>query len=207
MIGSALISSCKKGDGDPFFSIYSRSARLCGEWEISNYTETVKSGNKTLITAISGDKKTITAQIDTTMIALAPTPHDTTFKMETKHTWTGTTEFTFVKDGTYDILENYRDDSTMMAWTAEEKGRWYFLSANKESGFKNKELLGMQPLSYVYNPDAGLSSSTHYLGNSASGVVEIYELKNKEIIFKAITEETINSVVVTTTMEMTLQPR
>ncbi|MEI6765071.1 MAG: hypothetical protein WCM76_05475 [Bacteroidota bacterium] len=204
---SSILTSCKKGDGDPFFSIYSRSARLCGEWKISNYTQTVKSGNKAWITDINGDKKTYTTQVDTTMMVLVPAPHDTTFKMESKHTWTGSTEFTYVKDGTYDILENYKDDSTSMAWTAEEKGRWYFLSANKDSGFKNKELLGMQPVSYVYNPDAGSSSSTHYMGNSASGVVEIYELKNKEIIFKTNTEETINSVVVSTTMEMTLLPR
>jgi hypothetical protein len=65
----------------------------------------------------------------------------------------------------------------------------------------------MQPLSYVFNPDAGASSSTQYIGNSASRVIEIFELKNKKIVFKTITEETINSVVVSTTIEITLQPR
>jgi hypothetical protein len=141
------------------------------------------------------------------MIVLVPLPHDTVFTMESKHTWTGTVQYDFIKDGTYAILENFKDDSTNAAWTSEETGRWCFLSGNKEQGYKNKELLAMQPASDVYNPVAGYSTSTHYQGNNDSYIFEIFELKSNEIIFRVNTEVTINATEVTTTVEMTLKPR
>ncbi|MDD3687494.1 MAG: hypothetical protein PHE56_12095, partial [Bacteroidales bacterium] len=38
-----LTTSCfKKGDEDPFFSMYTRKARVTGEWTISNYESKIK---------------------------------------------------------------------------------------------------------------------------------------------------------------------
>lgn len=208
LIAAPLLQSCKKGDGDPFFSIYSRKARVAGDWKISSLTDVFTVGKVTVETTYDGNKRKEKTTVHDSIIHVTnPTPHDSTFDYITNWTWTGTVAYTFDKKGTYDILENFQDDTTQAKYTAEEKGLWYFTGGGKNSGFKYKELLGLQMRSYVYNPDGGSSYTNTGAGNNDQQIFEIYELKNNEIILKVNTEETINTVKVTHTMEMKLVPR
>lgn len=203
-----LVQSCKKGDGDPFFSIYSRKARLAGDWKISNYKETISYKKITIETTFDGSKKKeVTTVHDSIIHVTNPTPHDSTFDYVTQWTWTGATDYTFEKSGTYSILENYRDDTTLTSYTSEEKGLWYFTGGGKNSGFKYKELLGLQMQSFVYNHESDTSYTITGMGDNSQAIFEIYALKNNEIVLKVNTEETINTFKVTREMEMTLSPR
>jgi hypothetical protein len=208
LIIAPFMQSCKKGDGDPFFSIYSRKARVAGDWKISKLTDNLAYGKITIETTYDGNKKKEVKTIHDSIIHVTnPTPHDSTFDYVTKQTWTGSVAYSFEKKGSYDILENFTNDTTMEKYTAEEKGLWYFTGGGKNSGFKYKELLGLQMQSYVYNPDGSASYSITGSGDNNQEIYEIYELKNNEIILKVITEETINTVKITRNLELTLIPR
>lgn len=60
---SSAVTSCKKGDGDPFLSLKSRKARVAGEWKAtkmedkSNTTSSSTSGGTTTTTSSTADLK------------------------------------------------------------------------------------------------------------------------------------------------------
>ena len=195
-------SSCKKGDGDPFFSIYSRKARLAGEWKVVSINKNVQYKTTTIETTFDGNKRKEKITVRDTIIM----GKDSTLIMQ--ETATGYNNYDFKKDGTYQMYETFTDDTNHISYTLSVDGLWYFLGANSGSGYKNKEVLGMQDRNYVFNPSSFyVSYTTKYKGDNEMAIYPIYELKSDEVIFKVTNTETRNTLLITTTMEIKLQPR
>lgn len=207
LLGAFMIpsfTSCKKGDGDPFFSLNSRKARLTGEWKVSDISETVKYGKTTITTTFDGEKKKVVTLIrDTTVY----TPTDTLYEYKNVATYTGSLLYSFDKSGTYQVDEAFINDTTGIQYTSQETGLWFFTGGGKDSDTKSKELLGLQATKYVYNPLNPDTYTLTYSGESNMKILHIYKLSTKEIVFNYDVEETANLSKTTTSMKMTLKPR
>jgi hypothetical protein len=198
---SVNIESCKKGDGDPFLSLLSRKARLTGDWKVSTLTSTFKYNNKTYLTTFNGLNKKVVFTVKDTLIDGSTTDYITTQE------YNGEIKIDYNKDGSYYYTETFQDVATGNAITQEFNGDWYFMSGNSQNEYKNKELLAMQVTDYNFNSYIDDDYSTIYQGTNTLDVYEIYQLKNKEIILKVNTTETIDFIKYTTEMEYTLVPR
>jgi hypothetical protein len=195
------LHSCKKGDGDPFISLLSRKARLTGEWKVSTLTSTFKYNNKTTETTFDGLNKTVVYTVKDSTTA------DTVFTYVTTDKYTGEITTDYKKDGSYYYSETFQHVESGNVTNVEISGNWYFMGENIQNKYKNKELLAMQVNNSVYNIFMGLDYSTIYQGTNSLDILEIYQLKNKEIILKVNKTETIDFVKYTTTMQYTLIPR
>jgi hypothetical protein len=197
-------TACKKGDGDPWFSLYSRKARLTGDWKVSSLTQTVKYNRTTITTNFDGTSKTVETYVPDTTVYTAT---DTLDYYKHFASYKGELLYSFDKSATYQIDEAFTNDTTGIKYTSQETGYWYFTGGGTESDTKPKELLGLQTTKYVYNPLNPDTYTLTYTGQANMKVFHIYELASKEIVLKYDTEETVNLWVVTTSMEMTLKPR
>ena len=196
-----ILSSCKKGDGDPFLSLRSRKARITGEWWVSSLTSTYSYTNKKYETSYDGVNKKVVYTVKDTLINGVTTNYSST------QAFAGQTHIDLKKDGSYFYNETFQDVSTGQTVRIEINGLWYFMGGNKQNDFKNKELLALQVTDYVYHPYSGSDHTTLYQGNNTLDVYEIYQLKNDEVILKVNKTETIDFIKYTTTMEYTLTPR
>lgn len=197
-------TACKKGDGDPTLSIYSRKHRLCIDWKVSNLKKTVQYRNTTITTTFTGEKKTVETHVIDTVVY---TVDDTLFEYRNTKTYTGSLLYSFDKSGTYQIDEAFTDDTTQVKYTSVETGYWYFTGGNENSGTKYKELLGLQPDKYVYNPLSPDTYTFQYSGQNVMYVFHIYKLASKEMELRANTEEATNLYRITTDLTMVLKPR
>jgi len=153
------ISSCKKGEDDPFFSFLSRKARVTGDWKIDyfesflfqKFQNSYKAKRKFVI---EGDKITLTVDsIDT--------PHDTTI---TIYGVVKESEYNFDKNSKMKYLLNYEltiekitvdentnvttYDKSVQTFTDRATGSWNFLGNVEKNGvnkYKNKERI-----SFIY---------------------------------------------------------
>jgi hypothetical protein len=199
-----VFTSCKKGDGDPFFSFYSRKERLTGDWKVSSIAKTITYKTTTITTSYDGNKKTVETFVPDTVVYTAT---DTLYNYNKTQTYTGTLYYRFDKDGTYQIDEALTDDTTLVKFTSQESGFWYFTGGGRDSDTKSKELLGLQPTNYVYNPLSPDTYTYTYDGENYMNVFHIYKLASKEINLRYNTEETLNLFTVKTDMEMVLKPK
>lgn len=203
-----VLPSCKKGDGDPFFSLLSRKARLAGEWQVTSLTQTYSYTNKEVSTTFDGSSKSVTYTVkDTTITIPLPSPHDSTYDYKTEQKYSGSIIYNFEKSGTYYYRETFKNDNTFQTENIECDGLWYFTGGNKATGYKDKELLGLQVTKFVFDPDYCAPYTTTCQGQNTLDIYEIYSLKSKEIVLKVTKEETIHFVKYTTVMEMKLIPR
>ena len=153
---STMTTSCKKGENDPGLSLKSRMARITGEWELTE-------GTNTNTNASGGVSFTST----------------TTYNGSTATTSTGgsfqyTETLTMEKDGTYEVA--IMDDGDSYTIT----GVWFFAGKIKDLDLKNKEAVMFTPQTYS---EVGYSET--YNGLYGGGdIMIIDQLKNKEIIFK-----------------------
>lgn len=200
---SSLVS-CKKGDGDPYFSIYSRKARLTGDWKVTNINTTVKYNRTTITTNFDGEKKTVETYVPDTVVY---TPTDTLYEYRVFSSYTGSLLYSFDKSGTYQIDEAFTDDTTGIRYTSQETGLWFFTGGGKDSGTKPKELLGLQTTKYVYNPLNPDTYTLTYDGQANMRVFHIYKLASTEIELRYDTEETVNLFKVITNTVIKLKPR
>jgi hypothetical protein len=199
-----FIISCKKGDGDPFLSIYSRKARLCNDWEVTSIEQTVKYKTTTITTTFDGTKLTrLTVVTDTVFYP----PNDTLYEYRENTISTGSIYFTFENTGYYQIDEAFINDTTHAKYTTQEKGIWYFMGGTHDSGTKKKELLGLEPSDYIYNPITTSANSWQFAGQYIIKIYHIYRLAKKELELHFDTEETTNLVTVTTTSKIFLKPK
>lgn len=192
-----VFQSCKKGEGDPFFSIYSRKARLCNEWKVSKYTETYEIKDTTITTEITDKQKKITVEarfIDTTIYRYYLLIGDLNYKFE--------------KNGTYERYEAFTDDTTKVNNVTVQTGLWYFTGGGKGSATKEKELLALQMTQYTFNPMSPTTYTITYSGDNKLELFHIYSLKKNEIVLKINRSETTNITdFYKLTAEMTLVPR
>lgn len=154
IVGVSTVTSCKKGENDPFISLKSRKARISGEWKL--------------------EKGTLTS---TTVAGGIPSSSTTTYTGSTR-TSNGNSDpysetLTIDKDGTYEIA--IVDDG--YAYTT--SGVWFFAGKVKDLDLKNKEAIVLNEQQYV---EPGFSET--YNGLYGGQVLMIDQLKNKEIVFK-----------------------
>lgn len=164
LAGFSTLSSCKKGENDPFLSLSSRKARISGEWKLN-------AGELSQISTGTGFSftftETYTSSTYTNPLGIT-TPYSETLTIDKN----GTYEVTIMDDGdTYTI-----------------KGVWFFAGKVKDLDLKNKEAIVMvvQELS-----EPGYFET--YNGLYGGDVMMIDQLKSKEIIFKGSTTYTDDS--------------
>lgn len=172
------VSSCKKGDHDPFFSLKTRKARLTGKWvvssseDVSMYTNISNNDSSNIIvtktvTSFDGYNEKMTYEITINGVATNDIPL-LAYGIYTE-------EFEFKKDGTFSKIKNGNEI---------REGNWMFLGKNKDTKIKNKEALLLNYTKTTITDNSGIvTSSSSYFG--LPGTSEIYlidELKSKEII-------------------------
>lgn len=172
-VGSLFISSCKKGENDPFISFKSRKARVVGEW-----TVTAGSGTDVNDTGSSSTTTTWT--------------YDGAVETQTTGTVSSTTNVTrtyhFEKDGNFHMVETETGTIATVAYTDEttSEGTWNFTGRVGEE--KNKEAILLTITSTTTKYTLGTSTSTSTSSCTGSDcfsmLMHIDQLKNKEMIFK-----------------------
>lgn len=159
MLGTLALESCKKGEGDPALSLRSRKARFAGEWTVSAGKGSSTSGGSTTSWVYDGTTETTTYP--------SPLPQGTD-----KYT----IAFTIEKDGTWTSV--YTDTDANPDPVLTQTGTWNFTGGVGEA--KNKSSVIMRTLTMTQG-----STSVTYTGDDGPvSMMDIYQLKNKEIIVK-----------------------
>ena len=172
VISSTVTTSfvgCKKGDGDPFISLHSRKARVAGKWKLASGTEVNKN------TSAGGTSSTTTTTYDgaTASVVSGSSPAVSAPYTEA---------WEFKKDGTFTVTVNDNGDIDVIS------GVWNFTAGVGE--LKKKEQIVITILSDVYTPSGGGSASTYTkTGVTNDMTFDIYELKNKEMVWKMNTTD------------------
>jgi len=135
LVGSTVLTGCKKGENDPFLSFKSRDARITETWKL------VKIDGKEISTDPSGTD-TYTTTFDGTTASEA-------FNGSVFSTYSYSLTIEIKKDGTYQSIEVIDGDTETI------DGRWYWLNSKKNktsisldnlglfevNGLKSKELI------------------------------------------------------------------
>ena len=157
-ISSVGFVGCKKGEGDPFLSLASRKARLAGEWTVT-----------------AGEGKDTDASGTDTWV-YDGTTETTTFSSGGTSTNKYTMEYTFEKDGTYKMVYT---DNNVTAIVSTSTGTWNWTGGVGE--MKNKSQVVLTQLTWA----SGSVSQSWTGDNAPTSVMDVYQLKGKEIIFKS----------------------
>ena len=166
IVGGSM-TSCKKGENDPFMSLKSRKARVAGEWVMSA-SESTRTTTQTF-SGVSTTTTTTTVYDGTTETRTETVAGQT----PTVTTSSYVQEMTFEKDGTF--TQTYTSGGS--TWTS--KGNWAFLTKSKEAELKKKEAILLSVTSSTSTP--GTATSTY--GAFEDGqVLMIDQLKSKEMI-------------------------
>lgn len=154
IIGITSVSSCKKGENDPFLSLRSRKARITGEWKLTKgtITQSQTSGGVT------------DSQVTTYTESTSSTGGFTSTYSET---------LTIEKDNTYEVVIVENGVSNTI------RGNWYFSGKVKDADLKKKEAIVFSETQYI-SP----SGTTQYTGLYADQILLMDQLKNKEVVFK-----------------------
>ncbi|HPX75445.1 MAG TPA: hypothetical protein PLW77_02555 [Bacteroidales bacterium] len=199
-------TSCfKKGDEDPFFSIYTRKARVTGRWTLSNYESTIKRTyqnrpDQTLtVTKIDGEDWSRNIKILGTDSVVDIKGKIVTGRNTIQYYSDG--RFTEILEYEYKIIEADDDSETITIYKVQDElsGTWNFL-ANIDD-YKNKERLSLvieqnKSKTFVYllqlSEDdestpipqliSTVSSSRKYANGESSTIWTLRMLKNKQII-------------------------
>jgi hypothetical protein len=168
LVLTANLSSCKKGENDPFLSLKSRKARVTGEWTVtkmestySNVNSEDPSLNSSGTSSYNGTTATSTYTYDGNTTAQDP------------ETYTQT--FTFEKDGTFSMI--YAAGTA--SYTVE--GNWIFLGKNKNAELGKKEAIMLTTTKETYS-EAGDSQTESFTGYQNTMTFLIDQLKSKEMI-------------------------
>jgi hypothetical protein len=135
LVGSTVLTGCKKGENDPFLSFKSRDARITETWKLVNIDQ------KDVSTDPTGTD-TYTTTFDGTTASEA-------FNGSVFSTYSYSLTVEIKKDGTYQSVEVIDGDTETI------DGRWYWLNSKKNktsisldnlglfevNGLKSKELI------------------------------------------------------------------
>lgn len=202
---TAGISSCKKGENDPFLSMKSRKSRLAGEW-----TVTKMEGTKVEVETFSvgGDDYTMTTTTTTTYDGaneVDDVKTETSSSMGTvtendSYSNPHTVSYTFDKDGTFKMVDTDTDDGDVNTI----EGTWAFVGKSKTAELKNKEAISLFYNKMTTTSGSTTSTST-VTGQDWPSIMVIDQLKSKEIVFIYETVYTdANGDTETTNMKTTL---
>lgn len=180
-ISSVGFVGCKKGEGDPFLSLKSRKARLSGEWKVSagKGSDTDASGTDNWV--YDGTTQTTTTSTNNTITD--------------KYTVT----YEFEKDGAFKMVQTDNNTSTAIVTTV--TGTWNWTGGVGD--VKSKSQIVMTWLS----TSTGSATQTWTGDNAPQMVMDVYQLKGKEIIFKSEGTTTSGAGTTSSTDEWTLIPQ
>ena len=168
-----MLNSCRKGEEDPWFSFYSRKARMCQDWQFSFYKRIEQTNDSIVSFTFNGSSFT---RVTSNYYYISPATMGVTFR----------------KNGTYIWEQKVTTDTSEYNYT--EEGYWYFSGGNKSDEVKNKELLAMQKNSVIETFSAGGAISTNtYLGSGdlSTNVFRITMLSYEEVKLISETETTV----------------
>ncbi len=158
------LSSCKKGEDDPFLSLNSREKRIRGEWKVSTAE----------IRYINQADNPYYEQYNETKVFVYWSDDYYNYTGEGTYYW----NYDIRKNGTYTITKSINVIHYKSQKSTEE-GIWYFLDKNKDAGYKNKECIAFQPQKYTYN------NIVQYEGENINpDVYQIIELRDKLVSMK-----------------------
>jgi hypothetical protein len=183
-VSSVSFVGCKKGENDPFLSLKSRKARLHGEW-------VVVSGSGTSTNTIGSITST------TTMVYDGTTETQTTGSSTQTDKWTQTYEFE--KDGAFTSV--YTDNDASPAQVTTTTGTWNWTGGVGEA--KNKSAI----ILYTESITQGSASATYTGEDRPTSIMEIDQLKSKEIIFHGMASSTTSGSGSTDDYTWTLEPK
>lgn len=164
VISSLSLESCKKGDGDPFLSLRSRKARVAGDWKVSSGSGTDINGSSTVNWTYNGTNYSESGA-STLNYGL-------------------TIEYTFDKDGTWSSkqVQTTVIGTLTITATRDDKGTWNFTSGVGDA--KNKSQIVLTTTQSISTSGATTETTTYTGSDAPSIIVDIYQLKNKEMIWK-----------------------
>ncbi|HOY31847.1 MAG TPA: hypothetical protein PKW80_08225 [Bacteroidales bacterium] len=166
-----LVNSCKVGDEDPDFSIYTRKIRLCQNWSFSYYKHAVQHNDTITSDEFDGSS----------YIHVYGTQSFISNAMMT---------ISFNKKGTYTWDEHISNDTSV--YTYKEEGYWYFTGGGKESETKFRELLALQKNSHVKTTQInGVTTTENYTasGNPETIVYKLIKLSKDEVKMESKVEK------------------
>jgi hypothetical protein len=168
LVLSANLSSCKKGENDPFLSLKSRKARVAGEWTVTKYERISSSVDaadpeENYSSTASYDGTTATGTYTSSLGTTPSTPY------------TYTESYTFEKDGTFTKTRVEGTETEVIS------GNWIFLGKNKNADLAKKEAIMLSYNSYVVT-EGGASDTETSNGYSDTETFLIDQLKSKEMI-------------------------
>lgn len=177
----ANLSSCKKGENDPFLSLKSRKARVVGEW-----TVTMEEGKSQDISKISFGGVTVTTTTNETSTYNGTLFTSTSVTassaggnpLENTYNDVYTQSYTFEKDGSFSLETVY----TGQNYTEKIEGTWAFVGKSKTAELKNKEAIALSVTKYS-DIDNGVTTTYSATGFDDSIIIAIDRLKNKEMVF------------------------
>lgn len=204
---------CKKGEGDPMLSLRSRKARVVGDWKVTAAKSTENNDGIIKTTNFNGSTETVVDDGNSYTDQL-------------------TMKYTFDKSGTYTysvlrVHTEIQDDFPLTNWTytstttTNETGTGIWNFTGKIGELKNKSQLNLQwtssteSVSTVWEQEdntgatvaSGDTSDTYVNTTSGwnyTGVVDLYELKNKEMIWQMNETSNFDGYFYTFTGEQTL---
>lgn len=176
IVGLTAMSSCKKGENDPFLSLKSRKARISGEWKLIDGTSTNTYTSAGLTTTSSTNYTS------------------SSYTTSQGNTYTYSEKMTIEKDGTYEVVVTDDGDTYTV------KGVWFFSGKIKDLDLKNKEAIVM--VSQEYSEPGYFEN---YNGLYGGDVMIIDQLKNKEVVFKGKYDYTGNGTTSNSTYERTFE--
>jgi len=169
-----MLDSCKKGEEDPMFSIYSRKHRLCLDWKIVTYRKDIQTHDSIVSYTFDGNTSTYRKYMSNYV-----------------YTSPGTMRIIFSKNGNYEWSQTITTDTSSYLYT--EKGLWYFSGGGKESDTKSKELIALQKTEQTESfSDGGTNTTLSYMGSGDLNTT-IYSLKklaSDEMIIESETTST-----------------
>ena len=160
------MSSCKKGEDDPFISFRSRKARITGEWNLKSGIIVIKD---------HGLEETAT--------------YDGTYQYTPSYTHIYKEKWILNRNGTFQLnIDKLYENTTL-------EGSWSFGNKDKEFELKNKEsVIFRVTYSNVISATTGGSHSETYTGTSCPVYSYIIlQLKNKIMTIKIEESTTFNS--------------
>lgn len=168
LVVTGSLFSCKRGENDPGLTLKSRTARLTGEWTLSNVTGTTTSSytsdnyTSTSTTTYSYANGAQTASTTSTVTMGGDSSTDTN-----SNTTSLTRTMTINKDGSYTSVETEDGD------TSENTGEWMWLDQGKSKSsiiidgniyeidqLKNKEMILKVSSSNKDTADGTIDEST-----------------------------------------------
>lgn len=162
-----IFTGCKKGENDPFLSMKTRKARVCGEFTVSNYESTYIN---------TTNNSTSTEKLEDGILTITDT--DTSGTTITKYPFAA--EFTFKKDGSFER------SITTDSYQFQLSGSWYFVGKNKDADLKNKEAISLTNHATAYTITGNPQNSYTYQSNfdNNGDLFILNRLKEKEIVLQ-----------------------